>query len=111
MACNFTLDQVQPTNEPKGRISRETKLNWHIFHSFPFRSAVYVITKKKSNFLFLASCALTIQCILYIVLKAAKSLNPSIYHDKENLGQVWIFPSNYIETRSKQTRIHWILAV
>lgn len=97
VACNFTIDQVQLVNEPKRRVMRKTELKY-IFHSFPFKSAVYVIIKKKSNFLFLACCALTIQCILYIVLKAAKSLNQNIYHDEENLGQVWILPSNYIET-------------
>lgn len=98
MACNFTLNQVQPANKPKGRIGKETELNWNIFHSFSFRSAVYVITKKKSIFLFQACCALPIQCILYIALKAAGSLNQNIYHDEENLGQVWISPSNYIDT-------------
>lgn len=97
MACNLTIDQVQPANEPKGRMSRETELNWHIFHSFPFRSAVYVITKKKSNSLFLACCALTIQCIFYVVLKAAESLNQNFYHDEESLHKVWIIPSNYTE--------------
>lgn len=75
MACNFTPDQVQPANEPKGRISRETIKLMYFFHSYSFTSAVNVITKKKSIFLFLACCAQSIQCILYIVLKAAKNLN------------------------------------
>lgn len=79
-------------------MSRETEFNWLIFHSFPLRSGVYVITKKESNFLFLACCTLTIQCILYIALKTAKNLIQNIYHDEENLGQVQIFPSNYTET-------------
>lgn len=70
----------------------------YIFNSYSFTSAVYVITKKKSIFLSLACCALPIQRILYIVLKAAKSLNQNIYHDEENLGRVWISPSSYTET-------------
>lgn len=81
LGYGLLLYQVQPGNEPRERISRDTELDWHIFNSFSIRSAVYISTKKKGNFLFLACYALIVQCILFIVLKAAKILNQNFYHN------------------------------
>lgn len=85
------------------------------FHSFPFRSAVHVSTKKKGDFL--ACWALIIQCILYVALKAAKSLNQNFYHGEESLDHsgmdfsFWTIQKLSRSDRFRQTGMHWILAV